>query len=224
MDKSLTLTFVVFDKPEEVHNKLGFIEIELPTSSKETLICGQQGQYGNDFDANILLEWADETGYNPCYVAAFVQGECNWDIELCNDLGYCGMFQWGATTFSDMKQQPSRYPHVAELDSHLDIIDLDLRGQLDILKEHFNRWGITPEDDLGKMYQSVAFPWCIYNTDDGKTNLDDVGGRSVSEDNPLWRYPEEQDYATCKGISYYAYSKAIADSRLSHCSEFCEQS
>jgi len=233
-DNKADLTLTVFDKPQEdadiIEAYLSGTQWDLedflsqqpndPYYSQNKL-CAKSGSYGNDFNTNILNEWSARTGYNPCYVAAFVQGECSWDITLCNSLGYCGMFQWGAAAFSDLKNNPSTYPNTALLNTHSDIINLGLADQLNILEEFFKRWNIQPEDGLGKMYQSVAFPWCIDHTEDGTTNLDTIVPRT-SQNNPLWRYPNGPEYATCRGIAHYAHSKALADSSLSFCSCICE--
>ena len=238
------LTLIIFDKPPES----GYLLNEYLYGGEQTQnqyynlgdsLCGNQGQYGNDFDSNILIEWSGETGYNPCYVAAFVQGECLWDISDFNTHGYYGMFQWGADSFTDMvgqdtnsnrdwhlcerDQQP--YPKTCELEEHTDIINLDLNTQLDLLTEYFEMRGITPDDDLGKMYQSVAFPWCMYkdrNSADYNTrNLDEIVSGTSAANNPTWHYPGD-NYATCKGIANYAYENAKADPSLSMCSCVCE--
>ena len=233
-ENKANITLTIFEKPQEdadiVQSYLSGEQWDTTLSAPPTSygpyytqdkLCARPGSYRHDFDANILLEWAQETGYNPCYVAAFVQGECSWKIDTVTG-GYYGMFQWGAASLTDMKSGDwGRYPLANALTSHTEIINLGLADQLDLLKEYFTFRGVTPEDNLAKMYQSVAFPWCMSHSEDGEYNLDHKHP-GTSGNNTLWRYPEGPPYATCRGIAYYAHIKAFADPSLSFCSCECQ--
>jgi len=251
-DNKADITLTVFDKDEEDTSIIEeyitgeYWDLTLPPTTPyydpyytQDKLCTKSGRYEKDFDIDILNQWSEKTGYNPCYVAAFVQGECAWDISDYNEHGYYGMFQWGAASFSDMvghtngvrdwhlcERETPPYPNTCELSEHTDIINLGLAEQLDLLTEYFAMRGITSEDDLAKMYQSVAFPWCMNkdrNSHDYATrNLDEIKAGTSAANDPTWHYPGD-NYATCKGIANYAYENAKADPSLSFCSCICNE-
>ena len=225
------LTITLFDKPEEIE-QVGTPELPLIPLETGTSICAKSGGYGNDFDANVLIEWAQETGYNPCYVAAFINAECGWRInQPCNSQGYCGAFQWGEGSLTDMKSGSwGTFPLVNVLDSHEEIVNMNLEQQLNLLTEFLDfraqqSNGGRKLETLDDMYLSVAFPnYCLSLDKTGdaynNNNLSNIV-RNTSRYNSPWHYPGE-NYATCKGIVAYAYRVAKADPSLSFCSCLCE--
>ena len=69
---------------------------EVPETNANTEACGSNGRYSGDAtDRNfkVLIKFCEVEGCNPKDIAAFINAECNWNINDVNHIGCSGMFQ-----------------------------------------------------------------------------------------------------------------------------------